>query len=221
MRALEYPEWEPWQQECRVCGRVTCPRPEKVGEGLAELVRKLHDLMHPDLSGHSGCRWRAANYESLLQYFTVTWSWALRGVCSDCIKHEDPETAAYLDTPELVHFDAMVRWSCLAPDFTAVSLVKAYTARGLVRVPAVWRQGGLSVHPSVTFLGPSGWVVTHERTGMLAASPREQDEAIALAELLAEVADWEALDLAAIEADKVLHERVRHVMSVLVAGGAA
>lgn len=222
MSALSYPEWQPWQRVCRVCERVKCPKPEAVGEWLEKLVRQLHDMVTPDL--HVGRNWRrqAAFYESLLQCYTVTWSWALRGVCPDCIRHEAPETAAYLDSPELVDFDAAVRWSCLAPDFQAVALVRANTPRGLVRVPAAWRAGGLSVHPSVDFWPPvAGWCITHDRTGRRVTRLDGQDEAVALAELLSEVADWEALDLAAIEADKALHERVRHVMSVLSAGGAA
>ncbi|WNG57372.1 hypothetical protein F0U59_23345 [Archangium gephyra] len=224
MSALSYPEWQNWQMTCRVCERVKCPKPEVVGEWLAKLVRQLHELVLPDLSGDMSWRFRAAHYESLLQCYTVTWSWALRGVCPDCIQHEDPRTAAYLDCPERVHFDSAVRWSCLAPEFKAVALVRAITPDGLVRVPAVWRSRGLSVHPSVNLVSLPGWVVTHDRTGMgfgLGDSPLEQDEAVALAELLSEVADWESLDLAAIEADKALHERVRHVFSVLQVGGAA
>lgn len=221
MKALEYPEWQDWQQTCRVCERVKCPKPEAVGEWLAKLVPQLHEMMLPDLSGHSGWRRQAAFYESLLQSYTVTWSWALRGVCPDCIKHEDPTTAAYLDCPERVDFDAAVRWSCLAPSFKAVALVRARTPDKLVRVPAVWRSGGLSVHPSVDFWPHSGWCITHDRTGRRVTEVPNQDEATALAELLSEVADWEALDVAAIKSDKALHERVRHVMSVLSVGGAS
>ncbi|MCY1080319.1 hypothetical protein [Archangium lansingense] len=221
MSVLSYPEWQDWQTTCRVCERVKCPKPEAVGEWLEKLVRQLHEQMLPDLSGHSGWRRQAAFFESLLQCYTVTWSWALRGVCPDCIKYEDPTTAAYLDSPELVDFDAAVRWSCLAPDFKVVSLVRAYTPRGLVRVPAVWRSRGLSVHPNVDFWPTDfRWCISHDRTGYRVTRVDVQDEAVALAELLSEVADWEALDLAVIEADKALHARVKHVVSVLSVGGA-
>ncbi|HEX5750041.1 MAG TPA: hypothetical protein VFZ09_27675 [Archangium sp.] len=222
MTTLEYPEWKDWQTTCRVCERVKCPKPEAVGEWLAELVKQLHEMVRPDLGEHRHWRRQVAFYESLLQCSTVTWSWALRGVCPDCIKYEDPEKAAYLDCPERVDFDASVRWSCLSPDFTAVGLVRAVTPDGLVRVPAVWRARGLSVHPGVDFWPPGPyWCITQDRTGRRVTRVQEQDEAIALAELLAEVADWESLDVAAIEADKALHERVRHVVGVLKVGGAA
>lgn len=222
MSALSYPEWQDWQTTCRVCERMKCPKPEVVGKWLEKLVPQLHEMVLPDLSGDGGWRRRAAHYESLLQCYTVTWSWALRGVCPDCIKYEDPKKAAYLDCPERVHFDAAVRWSCLVPDFKAVALVRAATPDGLVRVPAVWRSRGLSVNRTLKLWGTPGWTVTHDRTGQsFGTRPYEQDEAVALAELLAEVADWESLDLAAIESDKALHEQVRHVYSVLQVGGAA
>ncbi|QRK06028.1 hypothetical protein JQX13_38775 [Archangium violaceum] len=216
-----YPEWEAWQQTCRVCERVKCPKPEAVGEWLEQLVRRLHELMLPDLKGSSSWRSQVAHYECLLQCYAVTWSWALRGVCPDCLRHEDPKTAAYLDMPELCHFDAAVRWSCISPDGGAVALVRANTPGGLVRVPAVWRFRGLAVHPSINFLGPSGYVVTHDRSGFaLTSSPREQQEAVALAELLSEAADWESLSAAEISADTELRERVRSVLSLLWVGGA-
>lgn len=223
MKGDTYPEWQDWQTTCRVCERQRCPKPEKVGEWLGELVTQLHEMAWPDLKGHHNWRWQAAHYESLLQIYTVTWSWALRGVCPDCIRHEAPEMAAYLDTPELVHRDASIRWSCLSPSFEAVALVRARTAGRLVRTPAVWRSGGLSVHPSVNLWGPGGWVVTHDRTGWAVVSAREldQDTAVAMAELLSAVADWEALDLAAIQADTALHARVRPIFELLSAGGAS
>ena len=217
MRRDTYPEWKPWQQACRVCERVKCPKPEAVGEWLEKLVGQLHALMHPDLKGAMGWRWQAANYEALLECFVVSWSWSLRGVCPDCIKSEDPEMAAHLGRPDLMHFDAMVRWSCLSPSFAAVSLVRAATPDGLRQTPAVWRSGGLSVHPSVNFWGPGGWVVTHDRSGWAVVPARELDQAtaVAMAELLSEVADWESLDAAEIAADEGLKSRVRPIFELL------
>ncbi len=219
----EYSEWESWQQQCRVCGRVKCPKPEAVGEWLEELVKRLHVLVTPDLAAQDW-RFRVAHYEGLLTVFATTWSWALRGVCPDCLEDEAPKVAAYLDNPERVHFDAAVRWACLVPTHPSVGVVRARRGDGLVPVAAVWRGRGLAVHLGVDYtfthsLRGEAWKVTHERSGVsLLGTLLGRDEAVALAELLGELADWEALDAAAIEADSALKARVRDVLDVLFVG---
>lgn len=186
------PEGEPWQQACIVCAKVKCPKPEKVAEWMRGLVVDLHErLLEPDLQRLMSMRFHVASYEGEVQTRMFSWSWALQGVCFDCLPQKAPEMCEYLEAGECVHFDSMVRWSALFPREPAVSRVKVRGERGVMPVATIWSKGGLVVHWSLHLFRDNGWVVSHEATGMgVFPVPSSRARAIAAAEALLPVADW-------------------------------
>lgn len=110
-------EGQDWQRECRVCKKVKCPKPEKVGEWMRDVLKDSHAYVFDMVreGGFAGWRWQVGCFEASLESAHATWSRNLDGVCNDCLDTTFPDEAQRYRNPELVHEEACQRWRFVVP----------------------------------------------------------------------------------------------------------
>lgn len=207
-----YPEGKDWQTTCRVCSKVKCPKPEKVADWMRSVISDTHfrnlDLMRTQ-EGNEAWTWRdqTAAFEATIQCRLISWSYALQGVCPDCLEVTAPEAHALLDDPPRLHAEARRRWLlAVAPPTPALQTVVLRKDGTKQEVPCAWKSGGLAVAlvGSMTaegvrkaeaenkWGGPQVWAITHEASGTaIAAKWDHPDAARQVAEkALLPMVDW-------------------------------
>lgn len=116
---METPEGQDWQRECVKCGKVKCPKVEKVSEWLRgatdDTFKYVEEFAREDPRFTSGLREQAGKYSVMMELHLVAWSRCLEGVCFDCQEEAFPEEEERLGDPEWMQAEHWRRWAFAAP----------------------------------------------------------------------------------------------------------
>lgn len=125
---MTHPENQDWQRVCVKCGKVKCPKVEKVAEWMRGLLDRAHDVHMKDM-GSLGLHWALGLEGSHITIAMEVWSRGLEGVCSDCVASvAPPEVVALLDDPEELLTVSVNRWKRSVPEVASDSVNDAVQA---------------------------------------------------------------------------------------------
>jgi len=116
---MQRPENQDWQRECTKCGKVTCPKPEKVAEWMREATdstfKYVEEFAREDPRFSGGMREQAGKFSVMMELHLVSWSRCLEGVCMDCQETAFPEEEARLGDAEGMSRAHWRRWAFVHP----------------------------------------------------------------------------------------------------------
>lgn len=116
---MEHPENQDWQRACTKCGKVKCPKVEKVAEWMRDATndtfRWVEEFSKEDPKYGNGWRQQAGKFSVMMEMHLVGWSRCLEGVCFDCQKEAFPAEEERLDDPEGLNADHWRRWTFAVP----------------------------------------------------------------------------------------------------------
>lgn len=114
-----YSENQDWQRECTKCGKVKCPKVEKVAEWMRaatdETFKYVEYFAREDPRFGDGLRSQAGKFSVMMELHMVSWSRCLEGVCMECQPKAFPEEHERLDDPEGLNAEHWRRWAFAAP----------------------------------------------------------------------------------------------------------
>jgi hypothetical protein len=157
---METPENQDWQRECTKCGKVKCPKAEKVAEWMRgttdETFKYLEHFAREDPKYGDGMRSQAGKFSVMMELHLVGWSRCLDGVCFDCQETAFPEEHAHYDDPEGMSAEHWRRWAFAAPLVAEQKQRDAIRAEVLADVAAT---GAVGESIAADLRPPSTWKI--------------------------------------------------------------
>lgn len=160
---MEHPENQDWQRACTKCGKVKCPKVEKVAEWMRNATDETFKGVEHFASEDPRMRsWReqASFFSIVMEQHLVGWSRCLEGVCFDCQKEAFPAEDERLDDPEGIGHEHWLRWAFAVPLVQEQRRRDAIRAEVLAEV-AVFNAAGAAIADALR--PPATWKIRTEK----------------------------------------------------------